>query len=227
MARIAIDLIEASAATQIRVRLDQDKIEEYAQAIRDGAAFPAITVFAEQGSERFILADGFHRLAAAKKAEREEIGAEVKLGGLHEALHYALGCNAEHGLPRNSSDKRHAVLMALKDPHYEQYSLRDIGELCRVSHSLVQSIKAEQNETERPVAGEPAVSTGTSKRKDVRTSKPEPTQEHHDRNDLRGALAIIKSFPYNGEGLIDRLELNPDDEESLRYCAIWLDEALA
>lgn len=230
MTRIAIELIEASAATQIRVRLDQEKIEEYAQAIRDGAPFPAITVFAEKGSERYILADGFHRLAAAKKADRTEIGADIMEGGLHEAFHHALGCNAEHGLPRSSADKRHAVMMALKDPHYEDWSLRDISELCRVSHSLVQAIKQEQNEAEKPTVPDPVSGdspvTGTSKKTQLRASKPPPTQEDHDRNDLRGAIATIKSLPYTGEGVVKRLSLSPDDKENILYVAKWFDEAI-
>jgi hypothetical protein len=231
MTRIAIELIEASAATQIRVRLDQDVIEEYAQAIRDGAAFPAITVFAEKGSERYILADGFHRLAAAKKADRTEIGAEVMEGGLHEAFHHALGCNAGHGLRRSSSDKRHAVQMALKDPHYTDWSLRDISELCRVSHSLVQSIKQEQNEQEVPNAAHlsdtPERSTSPkAERSAIRTSMPAPSQEDTDRRELRGLMATVKSFPYSGAGLVERLSLSPDDQESILYVAKWFDEAI-
>ena len=98
--RLQLDEIEATAATQVRVRLDSGVIDEYANAIRDGAAFPPLVVFAENGSQRYILADGFHRLQAAQKVGKDSIGVKLHEGGMHEALMFALSANAEHGIRR-------------------------------------------------------------------------------------------------------------------------------
>ena len=146
MAKLAIDQIEATAGTQVRVKIDEKVVNEYAEAIKDGAMFPPLVVFAPKNSQRYILADGFHRLRAAIKVDRKTVGVKIKEGGVHEALHYALGANAEHGLRRSNDDKRNAVMLAFKDPNYDDWSLRQIADLCRVSHILVKNMKAEQNQ---------------------------------------------------------------------------------
>ena len=63
---ICIDEIEVTANTQVRSELDKKVIADYAEAMQAGAIFPALTVFAEKDSQRFILADGFHRLEGVR-----------------------------------------------------------------------------------------------------------------------------------------------------------------
>lgn len=224
--RLDISEIEATAATQVRVRLDPDAIDEFSQAIKDGAPFPPIVVFAENGSQRYVLADGFHRLAAAKKIGREQIGAKVKEGGMREALHYALQANAEHGVRRTDADKRHAVEMALKDPEYREWSLRDIGDLCRVSHTLVRTVKDEQNRKAE------AKKNGTKKAKvadaeeKVRPTLPPEEQGSVDRRELRKAMRIIRAFPYGGSEAAKKMPLTDDDVREMRLCWAWFKEAV-
>lgn len=230
--RLDISEIEATSATQVRVRLDPDVIDDYAEAIRNGAPFPPVIVFAENGSSRYILADGFHRIAAAKKIGREQIGAKVIEGGLHEALHFALSANAEHGLQRSPSDKRHAVELALKDPQYDDWSLRDIADLCRVSHTLVRNVKEDQNrkqaEKEKPEKkakkGEkPKVTNGEGRE---RPTLPPEDQGAVDRRHLRKAMKIIRSFPYPGSEAADKMPLQDEDIRELRLCWVWIKEAV-
>ena len=219
--KLAVDQIEVTAGTQVRVKIDPKIVDEYAEAIEAGAIFPALTVFAPKNAQRYILADGFHRLAACKKVGRKTIGVEIKEGGVHEALHYALSTNAEHGLRRSHEDKHNAVELALKDPHYDDWSLREIGELCRVSKDLVRKVKEEHNQkaARKPVFKD---SNGTV---EPRPRKPSPTQDQLDRTKLMDALATIKSFPFDGAEGYGRLQLlsNIDD---LNYCIDWLTEAL-
>ena len=59
--RLELDNIEATAATQVRVRIDRGIVEEYTEALMNGAQMPPLHVFREEGSQRNILADGFHR----------------------------------------------------------------------------------------------------------------------------------------------------------------------
>lgn len=211
MAKLAIDQIEATAATQVRVKIDQKIVDEYAEAIEAGAIFPGLVVFAPKNSQRYILADGFHRLAAALKIGRKTIGVDVHEGGVHEALHYALGCNAEHGVRRSSADKSNAVRLALKDPNYDDWSLREVGDLCRVSHDLVRRVKEAQNVDKKKVKPRPR--------------KPAPTQDENDRKELNEALATIHSFPYDGKAAYGRLELvSLYDKLAMVYD--WIGEAL-
>ena len=50
--------------------------------------FPPIVVFEHGG--QFILADGFHRVKAARKAKLSHILAEVRQGDRRDALRFAL-----------------------------------------------------------------------------------------------------------------------------------------
>ena len=54
---------------------------------------PPIVVF--QYAERFILADGFHRVAAARMNGCQKILAEIRQGTQADALRYALSANLD------------------------------------------------------------------------------------------------------------------------------------
>ena len=212
MARLALDMIDASAATQIRVKIDERVVDEYATDIEAGAKFPPLIVFAPKNSQNYILADGFHRLAALKKLGNKSVGVDVIEGQVSDALHYALSANVAHGLRRSNADKHNAVVMALKSPRYDDMSLREVSEVCQVSHELVRLIKAEQNRSDT---------------KDVtpRPRKEAPSQDEIDRKELGGALATIVSAPYAGAEGYTRLELvSKIDDVKLAYD--WLGEVI-
>lgn len=210
MPKLAIDQIEATAATQVRVKIDPAIVDEYAAAIEAGKVFPAIICFTKDG-DSYILADGFHRLAAASKLGRKTIGVEVHKGGLHEALEYALSANADHGLRRSSADKAHAVQMALKDPHYSELSLRKLADLCAVSHETVRRMKEKQENGTQKVT--------------PRNRKEPPSQNDIDRKELLGALATIRSFPFKGDSAWHRLKLI-DSFDEIAFCYDWLGEVI-
>lgn len=138
---IPIIEIEATAATQARYKLDQPTIKRYAEQMESGAKFPPIVVFAEDGSARYHLADGFHRLEAATRLGLEKIACDVQTGGIREALQYALGSNDAHGLPRTIKDRTNAVTVALKDPKWGDWNNSKIATLCNVSNHFVKKIK--------------------------------------------------------------------------------------
>jgi len=211
MAKLAIDQISATAGTQVRVKIDPAIVDEYAEAIEAGAPFPPIICFNPHNSSTYYLADGFHRLAAAVKTGRKTIGVEVKTGELHDALHFALSANTAHGLRRTSADKSHAVQMALKDPHYSDWSLRQVAELCKVSHETVRRMKEQNN--------------GNGKKVTPRPRKEPPTQNEVDRKEFLGAMATIKSFPFNGDSAWHRLNLK-DDIADVEFCWDWLGELI-
>lgn len=222
--RFELDNIEATAATQVRVRLDRGIIDEYAEAMRNGAQFPPLHVFCEKNSERVILADGFHRHRAAINAKRGDIGCIVHEGGMHDALMYALGSNAEHGFRRSSADKRHAVEMALKDPELAELSNREIGDICRVSHTTVRRIRNDQlskdssNDKPKKKKKKPE----KAKASDVRDNGKKLTQEEVETRELREALKMVTVLPYDGEDAIDRLILDPDLVADCEYVSTWL-----
>lgn len=125
--------IDTHSGTQIRATIDEATVAEYAAAWTDGAQFPPVVVFHD--GHNFILADGFHRVLAAARNGFKDVEAEVHKGTRSDALKYALGANAAHGLKRTNADKRRSVELALGE--WPQLSDRQIAEICAVSNNFV------------------------------------------------------------------------------------------
>lgn len=224
---LATDNILASAATQVRKKLDKGTIDEYVEDLSNGAIFPPMTVFAEKDSERYILADGFHRHHAYVNAEIDKVEVEVREGGLHEALLWALQANGEHGLRRNNVDKRNAVEMALKDPEISTLQIIQIADICRVDERTVRRIRDDMDLDigKRKMKNKKGKGQDPDP-KDVRPTRPPPTQGEVERDELRAALSAIKAFPYGGEDASEKQKLNKDDTADLEYVAAWCSHAV-
>ncbi len=223
---LATDNILASAATQVRKKLDKSTIDEYTEALKNGAIFPPLVVFAEKNSDRYILADGFHRHHAYVNGEISECKVEVHEGNLHNALLWALGCNDEHGLRRTNADKRNAVEVALKDPEISGLQIIQIADICRVTERTVRNIRdnMDLNVGKRKKGNKPGKGEKPEPG-DHQPTKPAPTQEEVERDELRAALSAIKAFPYGGEDAT-KLDLNKDDAADLEYVAAWCSHAV-
>ncbi len=109
--KIAIADLERTKL-QTRLMLSADTVEDYADAMRNRAKFPPVTVFADAERNTLWLADGFHRVAAAEASGFKHVKADVKPGTFADALNFALGANANHGLRRSNADKQHTLEMA-------------------------------------------------------------------------------------------------------------------
>lgn len=125
---------------QVRANLSEDTIREYAEQMLAGAKFPPITVFTN--GKTFWCADGFQREAARRLAGCDTILAEFREGTLRDAILFAVGANANHGLPRRNEDKRRAVLTLLKDEEWAKWSDREIARRCLVTHPFVASLRS-------------------------------------------------------------------------------------
>ncbi len=139
---ILITDIRTDGGTQPRVELDHKTVEEYAESMRNGALFPAVTVFLDD-QDIYWLADGFHRLEAAKILKLDRIGAEVQRGSQRDAILYSFSANASHGLRRNRADVRQAIERLLTDPEWGKWSDREIANRCVVSHHTVAKVREE------------------------------------------------------------------------------------
>lgn len=131
--------VVTTGGTQSRVALSEDTVATYADAMKAGAVLPPIIVF-HDGST-YWLADGFHRLMAHIRNGADWLAAEVRQGTRREAVLHSVGSNAEHGLPRTNADKRHAVLLLLKDEEWGAWADREIARRCAVGHNLVSEIR--------------------------------------------------------------------------------------
>ena len=137
VAKLRLDSIRLDAGTQTRAHVDDSVVADYAEAMVRGDRFPPVVVFQNNGE--FIMADGFHRVRAARRARLKHIPAEVRQGGHADALRFALGANDKHGLRRTNGDKRRAVELALAE--FDNQSDRLLADMCGVSQPFVSNMR--------------------------------------------------------------------------------------
>ena len=133
MKPIKLTDIRIDGGTQTRAEISNATVEEYSEAVLEGAKFPPVDVFFD-GVENW-LADGFHRYHAHKRAKVTDIAATVHNGSKDDALVFALGANRANGLRRTNEDKRKCVCIALE--RWPEWSDRRIAEVCGVAHTFV------------------------------------------------------------------------------------------
>lgn len=136
---LSINQIRADGGTQPRAELNGFVIADYADAMRAGAVFPPVIVF-HDGTD-YWLADGFHRLHAARQVGVVGIAADVHQGTCRDAVLYSVGTNAAHGLRRTNADKRRSVDKLLSDIEWRQWSNQEIARRCAVDATFVGHIR--------------------------------------------------------------------------------------
>ena len=152
---------------QMRVEMKPDIVREYADEMAAGAVFPLVEVYYD--GSIYWLAEGYHRVEAARLLERETIDAEVLDGGERDAILHGIGSNASHGLRRTQADKRRAVERLLRDEEWSKWSNRKIAEAAKVDHKTVGKVRRELLGGEFPT---PARQNGEFPRTN---GKPKPT----------------------------------------------------
>jgi len=143
---VHLSAIQFDSATQIRVEINDAAVREYAEAMNEGAKFPPVALFEDDG--KFFIGDGWHRLLAAQKNGDVTIPAVVFQGTLSTAVVFALGANAKHGMLRTNADKRKAVTYGLQA--LGNMSNVEIAKICAVSDEFVRKIRGE---TQPPTVG--------------------------------------------------------------------------
>jgi hypothetical protein len=198
--------IREDAEIQPREVVNQTTVQNYADLMREGIQLPPLDVFGDD----HLLADGYQRLAAARLSGVETIEVRVHPGGRREAMLFAFGANAKHGLPLSNYDKRRIVLRMLKDEGWSQWSSNRIAKLCGVSHTLVDNLRTELSSLTCKVASETrtfktkhgttaAMRTskiGKSRLKKSTKSKPTATERAADAvQEPAGPLAATNEIP--------------------------------
>src|SRR5271166_7074217 len=118
----------------LRDRLDDFTVERYADS---WDRLPPITVY--EIDDKLLVADGFHRHAAAVMLGKRTMPAEIVVGTFTDALDFVSSVNLFHGLPLTRSERRRAVEVKLK-LHYD-WSDRRMSEELGVSRELVAKIR--------------------------------------------------------------------------------------
>lgn len=139
--KVNIDTITIDPRLQSRAAMNDEAVQEYAEAIKAGTKFDPVMAFIE--GEVLWLVEGFHRVKAHIVAGVKAIDVETRAGTFRDAWLYSLGTNDRHGVRRTNADKRKVVLAALADDELKEWPSRDIAAHCSVSHWLVNSIRDE------------------------------------------------------------------------------------
>jgi hypothetical protein len=141
-ADISLAVIRTDGGAQMRTaEIDPAVVTDYVSAMEGGTVFPPIVVFHSDDNDDCWLADGFHRVEAARRLGRQTITAEVRLGTHRDAILHAVGANASHGLRRTDADKRRSIETLLRDPAWAKWSDREIGKACAVDHKTVGKVR--------------------------------------------------------------------------------------
>ena len=150
--RLPISKIRRDGGTQPRTALDSDTISEYVEAMENGAKFPPVDVFYD--GVDYWLADGFHRIEAAKHIGRDEFDVKTHQGTRRDAILFSTGVNATHGLRRTSADKRRAVFTLLEDAEWGGWNNSEIARQCHVDEKTVRNLRDSSLTSENPKLGE-------------------------------------------------------------------------
>ena len=131
---IPLDDLVLDPNLNLRDRLDDFTVERYADS---WDRLPPITVY--NIDDRLLVADGFHRHAAAVMLGKRTIRAEIIEGTFTDALDFVSSVNLFHGLPLTRAERRRAVEVKLKLHH--DWSDRRMAEELAVSRELVAKIR--------------------------------------------------------------------------------------
>jgi hypothetical protein len=144
--KLKTDVIHTDGGTQPRATTDQSTVTEYSEDMKSGIPFPPVVVYHD--GKDYWLADGFHRVLAARVAGIREIEADVQMGTKRDALLYACGANAAHGMRRTNEDKRRVVKRLLEDVEWAKWSDREIAKRCRVGPDMVGDLRRSLSEND-------------------------------------------------------------------------------
>lgn len=243
--------LETTAGTQARVSINQSTVDEYAECLKNGDLFPNPVVFAEEGSQRYILADGFHtRLAWIAIFNDKPIPCDVREGKIWDAKIYAAGANATHGQRRTPKDIEKAIRMLLLDANSDGWAdtiIADIAKCCRKTVAKVRETMICNGEldgdtsqkrkymrdgklvevTVPPKNGRKQASGQKAPTaKDAPNTVTQKSQDDFDRNAIIEAIGTVNNAVCSGAEALERYTLDDQIEDAER-AANWLDDLVS
>jgi hypothetical protein len=127
--------------TEMRVRINETKVAQYALEIREGARFPTPVVFVDPSDELFRVGDGFHRILACKENKAKEVEIDLRRGTFTDAFLWNISANKEQkGLPFSLGDKEKCITTLLNDPVTAAWSGSKIADTVGASNGYVSQV---------------------------------------------------------------------------------------
>lgn len=131
---LPVDELVLDPNLNLRDRLDDEAVARY---VDSWGTLPPVTVFEVDGLA--LLADGFHRHAAAVSLGRRTLAADVHIGTFADALDHASAANLRHGLPLTRAERRRSVEVQVRLHH--DLSDRRLAEELGVGRELVGKVR--------------------------------------------------------------------------------------
>lgn len=145
----ALETCDRTRVRYVKPKDGSDVVQEYAEAYRNRLIVEPLDVFCEKGTERYIVADGEHRLLALRVAKIKEVEVRLHEGSEVEALDFAIGCNHAHGVRRTKQDRYHAFVRIMETPLREKYRTdSDLSEKIGVHKHTITNYKIEWRNSE-------------------------------------------------------------------------------
>lgn len=136
---VFIQDIDLSASPRVRNEVRDEVVQEYAQLMKAKTPLPPVVLFLNKTEKVYLLADGRHRIEAAKLNKQKGVIAEVRDGNYEQALLYALVANNRHGMRRSAADRRQSVMTAIR--FWPDHSNAQIAKACMVDDHLVAEVR--------------------------------------------------------------------------------------
>jgi hypothetical protein len=136
---LSVDVINISGGTQSRLKIDQNYVEEIYEKMKEEVEYDAVTIFFD--GKEYWLSDGFHRYHATRKLGKASIKCKITNGLLRDAILYSKSANNNHGLPPTLQDKLNNAKELCDDFEWSEFSNRQIGRICDVSHVTVAKLR--------------------------------------------------------------------------------------
>jgi hypothetical protein len=129
--------------TEMRVRVNEAKAQQYAEEMAEGMNFPLPVVFIDTKDELLRVGDGFHRILAHFRNRKKEIEVELRRGGRRDAILWNIEANREQrGLPFVTGDKRKCIITLLRDAECKKWSGPMIAETVGCHPSYVVTVRS-------------------------------------------------------------------------------------
>lgn len=196
---IDLDLLKISFATQTRAKIYASTVKEYAGIMERGIEMPPPILFKDANGASWI-ADGFHRIFAARSLRLPFMKCTVADGEFLDAVRYSLGCNADHGLQRTNKDKWAAVTCALT--HFPSLSDQMIADISRVGRNMVAKVRRQQADVIQ--------STGNVLISDTSASDSSSTGYEDDEKSTCTRVQVEDDNEPASEGMLDEVRIGKD-----------------
>ena len=217
LVELPISTLTFDTDIQCREGMRSETVAMYREDMLAGGTFPPMVVFYD-GNKRWV-ADGFHRGQAYREAGIEKVPVDERQGTKRDAILFAVGANAAHGLRRTNADKRRAVEMLLRDAEWRLWSDRELARRAGVSNQFIANMRPSLS----TVDSQPGTDTPARKGADGRTintsnigkRKPVETCPSEESNQLRAKPLRPEPEPEREApvGLVGIEDDEPEDEE--------------